>query len=211
MRLGVITRAWKECQLQYGRTVDPNYRSRTAERWARDLQAALWDYVAGVWNFRNSAVHGADKDSARKIRTDAICDTVHQLQAQPPDVGQEAAHLFREDGIDRKSQHYMRHWIRAVQTAAAAETVRKSNRQVMQNAIAAVRESQREPAEARSVVQSSIRNYFRRSPDPPLRTIAEHQCPGKQDQGPPANYRMMIPRLRIPSQRDLIQDSTEQQ
>ena len=100
----------------------------TAERWARDLQAALWDYVAGVWNFRNSAVHEADKDSARKIRTDALHDTVQRLQDQPSDVGQAAVHLFRENGIYSKSQHYMGHLIRTVRTAAAAETVCKSNR-----------------------------------------------------------------------------------
>ena len=138
VRYGFVSRAWRDCQQHYGQSTDPHYTSQQSERWARDLQIDHWEYVLGLWNFRNGSVHGTDKEIARQICTNRLQAEVCRIQLQNPEVGPSAVHLLQQEGVERKSQHYMRHWICNVRAAVAAEQICQSNRRTMHNVMAAI-------------------------------------------------------------------------
>ena len=49
VRYGFLSRTCNECQHHHRCSPNPNYTGRTAEKWDRKVQTALWDYMSGVW------------------------------------------------------------------------------------------------------------------------------------------------------------------
>ena len=94
VRYGFLSRTWKEFQHQHGRSTDPNYTGRTAEKWARKVQTTLWDYVSGVWECRNRKVHDRDAKEARNICRSRLQAQVRQILNNPPQVSHKLAALL---------------------------------------------------------------------------------------------------------------------
>ena len=70
LQYGFVAKAWKNTQVNWARTRDPKYLTKRGNRWARQLQESLWDYVAAIWDHRKKTVHGIDKiDHEEKAAT----------------------------------------------------------------------------------------------------------------------------------------------
>ena len=70
---------------------------------------------------------------------DKLRAEIQEIQKCPLEVGLEAANHVCEEGVDKKSQHYMRHWIWRVQAADMKEPFSRFKIREMRNTLATVR------------------------------------------------------------------------
>ena len=48
LQYGFVAKAWKISQYNWAKTRDPNFSSKRSDRWARQLQEALWEYILSI-------------------------------------------------------------------------------------------------------------------------------------------------------------------
>ena len=100
---------------------------------------------------------------------------MRQIQHHPLEVGPEAEALVQEEGVDRISPYYMRHWLRGVRKAATRERLRKQSQTSnnLRRIAEAHRRSQHRSTNRHPWCQQSITSYMAPSSSLRLATIPE--------------------------------------
>ena len=65
VKYGILSVHWRRVQQQYMKSKVPNLKDTACEKWIRNVQSDLWDYVHTIWEHRNKRVHGRDKEEAK--------------------------------------------------------------------------------------------------------------------------------------------------
>ena len=145
LRFGFVATAWKNTQHEWEKHRDPNYNSKRSERWSRQLQELLWEYVSAVWDHRNKLVHGKDHQENMSKRLYLLQQEATKLVQNPPALGATNRHLLQLRNIDKQRGQQLHHWIWAIRAVTRRETLRrqKDERNKIMEYMAAVRRQQR--------------------------------------------------------------------
>ena len=109
-------------------TQDPNYSFKRGDRWARQLQETLWDYISALWNHQNREVHGKDKIEIATRKLGNLRIEAKRVPREAPELGAADRHLLLLRDVDRKNGQFLHHWLKAVQSAARKESLLRKNR-----------------------------------------------------------------------------------
>ena len=117
---GWWSKAWKE---QHDQMRQTGHCSRySGDKWAPRAMKIVWNYIDGLWRFRNGLIHGANEEEQREMERERLEQQASDLYDKRPDVGKRQA-LFKptKGQILRKNMLHLETWIRNVKIAAKAE------------------------------------------------------------------------------------------
>ena len=145
LKFGVLALEWRTTQSAWAELRDPEYSNKREDRWAKQVQEILWQYVSTVWEHRNTIVHGKDENEARRIKTDRLRAQAEAIVANPPGLGSQDRHLLTDYEVSHMSGHMLHHWLRAVRSAARKESLlrEKEEREGIMRFMEGLRERQR--------------------------------------------------------------------
>ena len=126
LRYGFIAKDWKAIQTEWGKTRDPNYARKKGDRWAKQLQETLWEYVAAVWDHRNKTIHGNDESEASSRRLCKLRTQARQLLNNAPTLGADDTNLLHIGDVEKRSGQFLHHWMKAVRVASRRESLRRA-------------------------------------------------------------------------------------
>lgn len=163
LRYGFVAKAWRVEQSRWKKTQDPHFSCKKGERWARQLQESLWEYVSTLWNHRNKVVHGKDKNEVVTNRLTKMRREAERLIQDAPVLGAADRHLLQVRDINSKSGHFLRHWLRAVRSASRIETLRrkKVERENLVRYMGSIRMRQQRSGR-RTLRQSTMGEFYNR-------------------------------------------------
>ena len=72
----------------------------------------VWNYIDGLWRFRNGLIHGANEEEQREMERERLEQQALDLYDKRPDVGKRQA-LFKptKGQILRKNMLHLETWI----------------------------------------------------------------------------------------------------